>query len=304
MPTFTTSDSCVLAYEDTGAHAEDGTQLPVLLLLHGWSGSRRYFSRNVPLMQPHLRVICLDLRFHGESQGTAYGMHIARLAVDVHEFITVGLKLSAPVTLLGTSMGCAVIWSLFELFGTSLARQAIFVDQVPLQNRRDDWALHSYGCYDEASLQALETTLTSNLASVAQGNLASCLVRPNDVPPAVLDHLAGDVLRCNPTALATLMRDHTQIDWRSLLPTITIPCLNIVGGPQNKVFPMDGALHVGRLLPHCVNVVFESCGHWLYLEQPDEFSALVTSFVRTGNVARTFLDDAQKPNAAIYVVDK
>ncbi|KAF0734375.1 hypothetical protein AaE_009152 [Aphanomyces astaci] len=280
MPTFTTSDSCVLAYEDTGAHAEDGTQLPVLLLLHGWSGSRRYFSRNVPLMQPHLRVICLDLRFHGESQGTAYGMHIARLAVDVHEFITVGLKLSAPVTLLGTSMGCAVIWSLFELFGTSLARQAIFVDQ------------------------ALETTLTSNLASVAQGNLASCLVRPNDVPPAVLDHLAGDVLRCNPTALATLMRDHTQIDWRSLLPTITIPCLNIVGGPQNKVFPMDGALHVGRLLPHCVNVVFESCGHWLYLEQPDEFSALVTSFVRTGNVARTFLDDAQKPNAAIYVVDR
>ncbi|ETV96391.1 hypothetical protein H310_10544 [Aphanomyces invadans] len=295
MPTFITADGCELVYDDTAARE----QMPVILLLHGWSGSRRYFSRNVPLLQPHFRVICLDLRFHGDSQSTSYGMHIARLAADVHEFITKGLALSSPVSILGTSMGCAVIWSFAELFGTSLIRQAIFVDQVPLQNRREDWALHSYGCYDEASLMSLEKALATNVSDVAQGNLASCLVRPNDVPPAVLDQLAADVLRCSPTALATLMRDHTQIDWRSLLPTIAIPCLNLVGGPMNKVFPMDGALEVGRLLPNCINVVFESCGHWLYVEQPTEFADIVTAFVLSGTVPSAI----SQRNGAVYVAD-
>ncbi|KAF0684017.1 Aste57867_23938 [Aphanomyces stellatus] len=274
MPTFTTADKCKLVYDDTGG------DMPVILFLHGWSGSRRYFSRNVPLLQKHLRVICLDLRFHGESDSTPYGMHIARLAVDVHEFLT-ALRLSR-VTLVGTSMGCAVIWSFLELFGArDVVRQAIFVDQVPLQNRRPDWTLHSYGCYDEASLLSLEETLArgGGVEAVAAGNIESCLVRADDVPIDVLATLEEDVQRCNPTALATLMRDHTQIDWRSLLPTIDIPCLNVVGGPQNKIFPMEGALAVGSLLPHCTNVVFELCGHWLYVEQPDDFCDVVRAFV-------------------------
>ncbi|CAK4079388.1 unnamed protein product [Aphanomyces euteiches] len=271
MPTFTTADHCQLAYDDTG-----GDDKPTILFLHGWSGSRRYFERNVPLLQSHLRVICLDLRFHGESQSTPYGMHIARLAVDVHEFI-VGMKLHL-VTLVGTSMGCAVIWSLIELFGTANIRQAIFVDQVPLQNRRPDWPLHGYGCYDEASLQKVEATVASSLAEVASGNLDSCLVR-TDVPSEILSVLESEVLRANQTGLATLMRDHTQLDWRPLLLTISIPCLNIAGGPGNKVFPMEGALAVGDLIPHCTNVIFESCGHWLYVEQPVEFCKMVLDFV-------------------------
>lgn len=33
----------------------------------------------------------------------------------------------------------------------------------------------------------------------------------------------------DPNALAQLMADHTALDWRPLLPHITIPCLNVVG---------------------------------------------------------------------------
>ena len=37
------------------------------------------------------------------------------------------------VTVVGASMGCAVIWSYIELFGEERLSQAVFVDQAPLQ---------------------------------------------------------------------------------------------------------------------------------------------------------------------------
>lgn len=40
----------------------------------------------------------------------------------------------------------------------------------------------------------------------------------------------------DPAALAALMADHTVLDWRPLLPRITLPCLNLVGR-QSAVFP-------------------------------------------------------------------
>ena len=53
------------------------------------------------------------------------------------------------------------------------------------------------------------------------------------------------------------MRDHTQLDWRPLLPTLRgLPVLNCVGG-QSGVFPVEGCLEIGRLAPECKSVVFK-----------------------------------------------
>jgi len=81
------------------------------------------------------------------------------------------------------------------------------------------------------------------------------------------------------------MRDHTQLDWRALLPRITLPCLNCVGG-DSGVFPVEGCLEVGRLIPDCRSVVFDRANHWLYLERPEEFNALLLEFVRHGNAGQ------------------
>eukprot|EP00955_Chlamydomonas_euryale_P049258 354212-Chlamydomonas_euryale.AAC.9 len=51
--------------------------------------------------------------------------------------LALGLGVSGAV-LVGTSMGCAVIWSMHEIFGlrrSGLARGCVFVDQAPLQNK-------------------------------------------------------------------------------------------------------------------------------------------------------------------------
>uniref|UniRef100_A0A383V6P7 AB hydrolase-1 domain-containing protein n=1 Tax=Tetradesmus obliquus TaxID=3088 RepID=A0A383V6P7_TETOB len=271
----TTNDGVRLAYEQAG------TAGPVVVLIHGWSGSRKYFCHNMPALAEHCQVYAYDQRFHGDSDSPSHGFHVARLAADLRDFLQ-ALQL-ADVTVVGSSMGCAVIWSYVELFGLQRLKQAVFVDQAPLQNRAPDWQLGSKGCYDAATLAGLQKTLAENLEAVADGNAAGCLSLP--LPEATMQLLKQETMRCKPQALGQLMADHAQLDWRPLLPLLALPCLNCVGGCSG-VFPPEGCLHIAELAPDCCSVVFSRANHWLYLEQPQEFNALLLDFVAKGNAAR------------------
>lgn len=47
---ITTNDGVRLAYEQAG------TAGPVVVLIHGWSGSRKYFCHNMPALAEHCQV--------------------------------------------------------------------------------------------------------------------------------------------------------------------------------------------------------------------------------------------------------
>lgn len=80
---ITTDDGIRLAYEQ---HGNSG---PVIVLIHGWSGSRKYFTRNIEagLAASGCQVYAYDQRFHGESDSPSHGFHVARLAADLRDFL-------------------------------------------------------------------------------------------------------------------------------------------------------------------------------------------------------------------------
>ena len=156
---------------------EYGAAGPALVLIHGWSGSSKYFQRNVDELAKSCRVVTLDLRFHGESDKPAWGFHVARLAADVHALIQGTWLVDARPALLGTSLGCAVIWSYVELFGEDRCSKFIFVDQAPSQWVFPDWKLGSKGIYDAASLENIQKAV-QDIDSFADGNAACCLSKP------------------------------------------------------------------------------------------------------------------------------
>jgi hypothetical protein len=149
---FFTSDDCRIFYE------EKGTGIP-LILIHGWSGSSRLFVRNFDYLAQHFRVIRYDLRGHGQSETTSQGFHVARFAADLLNLMD-HLRLDR-VALLGCSLGCAVIWSYVELFGTQRLSAAMFVDQSPWQLYAPDgsWRLGSNGMFSAASISHLAASL-------------------------------------------------------------------------------------------------------------------------------------------------
>ena len=174
--TFLTNDGVRLAYEYAGVgFGKNNTGDSPVVLVHGWSGSKHYFDnsfshilagRNRPPM-----VVRYDLRGHGESEKPSYGYMVARFAADLRDLLD-HLELD-NVTLVGTSMGCAVIWSYLSLFGEGRVKAGVFVDQAPLQNRAPDWELGSRGCYDVPSLTRLQELLKYDYVGFAKGNAES-----------------------------------------------------------------------------------------------------------------------------------
>ena len=146
------------------------------------------------------------------------------------------------VTLVGASR-CAIIWSYFELFGSRKVKAAVFVDQAPLQNRAEDWAFGSKGCYDAVSLTRLQALLKYDFMAFTKGNVDGCLSNPVD--PGYARLLMAETMKADPVGLATLMADHTQLDWRPALRRIDVPCLVLAGG-KSQIFPLEGVKEVGR----------------------------------------------------------
>ena len=168
---------------------------------------------------------------------------------------------SKPVVL-GSSLGCAVIWAYVELYGDAALGKCVFVDQAPSQWALPDWTLGSKGIYDAASLANIQAAL-GDMSAFADGNAECCL----SIPPSeeVLAVLKAETLKCNSQILGKLMADHAPKDWRAVLKRITVPCLNLYG-TKSGCFPEAGCAAVGELIPDCRNQPFDGCNHWLYLE--------------------------------------
>jgi len=269
---ITTNDGVRLAYEVRGLAG------PTVVLIHGWSGSRRYFDLNVKHLAQSCRVVLVDLRFHGDSDKPEWGFHVARLAADLNDLLSQTWIGATKPALLGSSLGCAVIWSYVELYGQASVSKLIFVDQAPSQWVYPDWKLGSKGIYDPPSLINIQNAV-KDLNAFADGNAACCLTRP--VPPATMTVLKAETMRCVPSHLAKLMADHAPIDWRAALSRISVPSLNMYGS-DSGCFPPGGCATVGELIGHrCEQLEFDGCNHWLYLEAPERFNQAVGDFLHS-----------------------
>ena len=273
MPTISTNDGVRLFYEDIGTG-------PALVMIPGWGCTHSFFVKNIPVLSRSCRVIAVDPRAHGESEKVLHGHRIARYARDIKDLVE-ALELES-VTLLGWSMGASICWSYIELFGNEHLAGHVSVDQSPKQYYDEQWRWGQPGCYDAEALAVLSTRLEYDAKSVARGLVAGCFGDTVVPTPADIEFLAGEIDKCPPKVRADVMSDHTHIDWRDLLPRVTLPTLVCVGR-QSKIFPPQGSAYVGEHIPGAETVYFEHSGHMPFYEEPERFNAAVAAFV--GGVA-------------------
>lgn len=266
MAFITTNDGVKIYYEETG-------QGKPLVLIHGWSCSGRFFKRNIDELAKSCRVINMDLRGHGQSDKPEWGYRISRMARDVKDLIE-ALNLE-DVTLLGWSMGGSVIWSYLDLFGNEHLAKTLIVDQSPRQYYNAEWTWGG-GCIDAEALAVLTTRLEYDPESVAKGTTGGCLTR--EPTPEEEAFFVGEMLKCPGWIQGTIMADHTHLDWRDLLPKITLPTLVLVAR-KGKIFPWEGSAYVGEQIPGAKTVFFEEGGHMLFYEEAEKFNRVVAEFV-------------------------
>ena len=77
------------------------------------------------------------------------------------------------------------------------------------------------------------------------------------------------------------MRDTWQVDGYNLLPKprpLAIPTLVLTG--DHDFFPVSVSAHIAEAIPNGRFVVLTNCGHFVYLECPDDSLKAINEFFR------------------------
>ena len=257
MADFTTSDGAHLDYSD------EGSGDPVVLIGGFAMGLGAWRLQRDHLASSH-RVLAFDRRWHGASDRPSNGHRLARHAMDLRELL-VGLDLD-DVAVVGASMGASVIWAYCDLFGTERLGCIVTIDQTPKMVNDDDWSL---GFYDLTWPNVHEF-----VAKFPDGRQPF-----HQMPgPDVLQLLLADRTDVSFDDLRPLLRDHTMADWRDVLPLIDVPLLAITGR-HSPFWPCESSMYVAETVKDGDVAIFEESGHVPFLEQPDEFNAILGGFL-------------------------
>ncbi|KAI0116001.1 alpha/beta-hydrolase [Hypoxylon sp. NC0597] len=304
------NDGCTLAFQTSlpvGAGATlDARYATCILLLHGFSGSSAYFTRNFAALSEDHWVVAPDMRGHGNSGRTRGGYHVARLAMDLRGLIAFLRKAylngeqAIQFVAVGCSIGAAVLWTYVELFGCSSSsdfRGFVFVDQAPLQDRSPfgDWdaSRAHLACYDEATMQAAQRAWIYNSAGT-HGDLVQSCLGYRYAPEPETDDISDERWRrdeefftrisalCDQAWLAKLLADHTRYDHREAIEDISVPTL-VMAGRRTGCFPLEGMKETVRRVetsrPGLARMSVFDSGHWLFYEEPERFNREVIEFV-------------------------
>ncbi|MCU1686544.1 MAG: LipE protein [Amycolatopsis sp.] len=253
-------------------YTETGSGEPVVLVMGTGASGRVWFLHQVPaLVDAGYRVITFDNRGIGPSGGTS-GFTIEDLVADTVGLIEhLGL---APCRLMGTSMGAQVVQEL------ALARPELVRQAVLLATRGRDDAMRTAVREAERELRGSGLRLPARHEAIVRA-LKNLSPRTLNDDVALQDWL--DVFEMSPTLWTDGVRAQLELGMtESRLPAyrgIKVPCL-VVGFADDVTLPPHLGREVAEAIPSASYEELDGCGHYGYLERPDDVNALLLKFFR------------------------
>jgi pimeloyl-ACP methyl ester carboxylesterase len=230
-----------LAFEVTGAG-------PPLILLHGLSGSGRWWSRNVPAFAHSFRTYTVDLPGFGESRRVRWSRlddtadRIANWLAD---------KELPPAHIAGHSLGGAVA-------ARVAARHPDRIDRLVLV----DAAIRPRGT--RATARPVRSTRPIRRAA-----------------PGFAPLLVRDLFRSHPRSFIRATVDALQSDWESLT-RINAPTL-VVWGARDAITPLALGHEIAAVVSGARLITLAEAGHNPMWECADAFNAEVLLFLAGGD---------------------
>ena len=218
---------------------------PPVVLVHGLSGSSRWWRRNIGALTPYRRVYMLDLIGFGASR-TLHPFALAEAAGYLIQWLDhLGLE---RVSLVGHSMGGLIA---AELAADTPER----IDRLVL--------------VDPAALPIDADLLTHAL---------SLLHELRYVSPSFLPVLVVDALRAGPLTLWRAATALMLADLRPKLAQIRAPTL-VIWGEHDALVPLAFAQQLAQYLRYEKLVVIKGAGHVPMWDRPQEFNRALMEFL-------------------------
>jgi len=276
METFT-CDGHTLTWEEhsPGDHT--------LLMLHGWSASRRWWWRQVECLRDAGRCVTLDLPGHYPAQAPPDFRLTQAELIDLETEAVRHICGERPVTLIGHSTGGLVALGVAARLPGQV-RRVICIDGVvwgPLGGVLGiaQWALDRqlYPLFWAAwgASQWADWAMMSGMAFYAHDKLAHWR-----------NPVAWEGCRLNwpwyrhisLSNLAVMLRFLAVCDIRPLAATLPMPVLAVTGD-HDPLVPPEQSRWLADNLPRADLVVLEKVGHMPHLEAPTALEKAITAWL-------------------------
>ncbi|MXZ27257.1 MAG: alpha/beta fold hydrolase [Gammaproteobacteria bacterium] len=239
-----TNDALKLHYETEGAG-------PPVLFMHGYTSTIALWRDQIPVLSPHYRLICMDLRGHGESEGTDIdGYNLAALAGDA--LAVLDQEGVERAVIVGHSMGGMVAQELLARHGDRVGA-AVFSSTTCKAPPR------------EYFLPVVEWA-----------------VKLGDIPAG--ERAADPLTRsCKPVSEATARgcgEMHMNMEnFAGSLKGSTTPCLVIRGSEESGTI-LSGSSTLLDVLHNAQEAVIEGAGHVPQITHPAAYKDVLARFLR------------------------
>jgi pimeloyl-ACP methyl ester carboxylesterase len=235
-----------------------------IVFVHCWAGNLGFWREQVPALGEKARLVLIDLPGHGQS-----GKLPAAYTMDYFAGAVLAVMRDARVdkaTLVGHSMGAPVIHCVYKQAPEKVAALVVvdgflrrpgaapgqaekFIAQFRAPEYREYTRQFFGAMFPAPGTEALRDRVLSEM-----------LATPQSVMSGAMEGMFGP----------------DQPDWD--LKKVDVPVLVI--NAKGSMWEADCENHVRSLSPQTDCRVMEGVGHWLMLERPVEFNALLTDMLR------------------------
>ncbi len=235
-----------------------------LVLVHGWCCDQTYWRDQATALSDSFTVVTLDLAGHGKSgmgrtdyTVTAFGADVAAVAaaLDLHQVYLIGHSMGGPVVVEAARM---------------LPERVIGV--IGIDTLQDlGWNL------PDAQVDGFMKPLVDDFSGATAKFVRTMF--PAGADTALVRQVSEDMAAAPPEVALSAMRNMLQHDIKPTLTQLEVPiwCLNANQTPVDfQAWKVYG--------PGYTAVLMEGVGHFLFMEQPEEFNTKLRGMIgRMGN---------------------
>mgnify|MGYP001216300046 CR=1 FL=1 len=236
---------------------------PPVVLLHGWMCNRNFWRDQIEFLSIDHQVIALDFRGHGDSEVPKDGYSLRQLALDVK--LLIGRLNLSPSLVVGHSMGGMVAQQLMIDYPEHVS------GLVLLATTSTDFEQKLI------SNQILLETHKSSFHSAFIKYFGYWFVTNSD--PKLMKWISQQMLQTSEDVALNLIKDYSNIDFRSHLGDFNIPCL-VIGGAEDLSTPPVRSQELAELICGARLEVISEVGHFVQMERPCEVNRILRIFLK------------------------
>lgn len=263
--TIQTRDGTQLFYRDWGS----GTPL---VFMSGWALTSDCWGYQTAPLSESMRCIAYDRRGHGRSSDPGRGFDYDTFADDLAAVLdALDLK---NVTLVTHSMaGGEAVRYLSRHGSKRVARIVLVAATLPFMTKTAD---NPDGIDPAVFENARRNVLLRDFPKALRDNMRPFGVA--ETSEAMLDWIAGLMLRCSMKALVDCNRALTATDFRAELAKVDVPTL-IVHGDRDVSAPLAiTGRKTAALMPHATVKIYEGAPHGLFLTHAERLNKDLLEF--------------------------